>query len=70
MWAYDLKGTASGTNLLPMDDDTLYSDTVLGDLAWRSAGDMALGFAQHLGAKPAPPKTPEPKPNQADHPPK
>ncbi len=45
-----------------MDEDTLYSDTVLGDLAWRSAGDMALGFAKYLGAKPEPLKPVETKP--------
>jgi Zn-dependent protease with chaperone function len=44
-----------GVDVLPADPDVLYTDTVIGRLADRAAGRIAIACARALGAKPAPP---------------
>jgi len=62
VWSAPLKGSVSGVDVLPIDPETLFPDTTVGAIAWRTAGDMAVGFAKHVGAKPEVPKPPDAKP--------
>lgn len=52
VWSGRFAQQAEGADLLPTDPDTLYTDTTVGTLAWKAAGEFALAAAKAVGAKP------------------
>ena len=55
---------SAGTDVLPVDPDVLYTDTLVGGLADKAAAKTAVACAKAGGAKPAPPESAGQKPPQ------
>ncbi len=53
VWSARLADEQEGADVLPVDREILYTDTVLGALAERTAGSIALQCASAAGAGPA-----------------
>lgn len=52
LWSARFSEEREGLDVLPVDPETLYTDTCLGALAEKVAGDIAVGCATAAGARP------------------
>jgi len=58
LWEAPFDEETEGWDALPLDEGILYTDTCVGRLAEKVAGEIALGCAQAAGAVPAPTEEP------------
>jgi hypothetical protein len=61
VWEGDFSHELESRDVLPVDSETLYTDTGVGALAEQVAGELALAAAKAAGAGPAVQKAAHPK---------